>query len=73
MQRGDLEAAAAKYSYLRGLLFIPLGALFILSAPGNWEVGPVRHTWAFLLGALVIGAGWLLVARYYNEHYGRLR
>ena len=43
MQRRELETAAANYSYLRGLLYIPLGALFVLAALGNWQVGPLRH------------------------------
>ena len=72
MQRRSLEMAAANYSYLRGLLFIPVGALCILAALGNWKVGPLRHTWAFLVTAVVIGAAYLAISRYYNENYGRL-
>jgi hypothetical protein len=72
MQRTNLETAAAKYSYLRGLLHLPLGLLFVLAALANWEVGPLRHTWAFPVAALVVGAACLPIARYYNEHYGRL-
>ena len=73
MQRRELETAAVNYSYLRGLLYIPLGGLCVLAALGNWEVGPFRHTWVFLLTALVIGAAALAISRYYNnEHYGRL-
>jgi hypothetical protein len=72
MQRRDLEAAAARYSYLRGLLFIPLGGLCILAALGNWEVGPLRHTWAFLAVAAALGLVYLLINRYYVENYGRL-
>jgi len=72
MQRTTLETAAAKYSYLRGLLFIPAGLLMILSALGNWQVGPLSHSWVFLVAALAIGAPCLPIARYYNEHYGRL-
>jgi hypothetical protein len=72
VQRKDLEAAAANYSYLRGLLFIPVGGLCILAALGNWQVGPLRHTWAFLLALVAIGLAYLAISRYYNEHYGRL-
>ena len=72
MQRRELETAAMNYSYLRGLLYIPLGGLFVLAALGNWQVGPLRHTWVFLLVALAIGAAALAISRYYNEHYGRL-
>ena len=56
MQRRELETAAANYSYLRGLLYIPVGGLLVLSALGNWQVGPFRHPWVFLLVALVIAA-----------------
>jgi hypothetical protein len=72
MQRRNLESAAANYSYLRGLFFIPLGALFILAALANWEVGPLRHAWAFPPAALAIGVLCLPITRYYNENYGRL-
>jgi hypothetical protein len=72
MQRRDLETKAANYSYLRGLLFIPVGGLCILAALGNWEVGPLRHTWVFLVVAAALGLVYLLINRYYVEHYGRL-
>ena len=72
MQRRELETAAANYSYLRGMLCIPLGGLFILAALGNWEVGPFRHTWVFLLVALAIGVVALAISRFYNDNYGRL-
>jgi len=69
MQRGNLEAAAANYSYLRGLFGIPLGVLIILVALVNWGVCPL---WAFLAAVVVAGAACLPIARYYNENYGRL-
>ncbi len=72
MQRRDLETAAANYSYLRGWFYIPGGALAILAALGNWQVGPLRHAWAFLVAVALIGALCLPIARYYNEHYGRI-
>jgi hypothetical protein len=72
MQRRDLETAAASYSYLRGLFFLPLGVVFILAALANWEVGPLRHAWAFPVAAIGLGAVCLPIARYYNENYGRL-
>ena len=73
MERTNLEAAAAKYSYLRGLLFLPLGVLFVLTALHNWEAGPFAPTWVFIGGVGLTGAAWLGITRYYNEHYGRLR
>jgi hypothetical protein len=72
MERERLETAAAKYTYLRGLFFIPLGAWFILAALGNWEVGPLRHAGVFLVAMLAIAATGLPINGYYNEHYGRL-
>jgi multisubunit Na+/H+ antiporter MnhG subunit len=72
MDRTQLESAAANYSYLRGLFFIPLGMLFILAALANWEWGPLRHTWVFFAGVTVVGAICLLLNRYYNDNYGRL-
>jgi hypothetical protein len=72
MQRRELETAAANYSYLRGLFYIPLAGLLALSALGNWQVGPFRHTWVFLLAALAIAAVAVAINRYYNELYGRL-
>ncbi len=72
MQRRDLEIEAARYTYLRGLLLIPPGLLFIVSALGNWKVGPFRHNWVFLVAVVAIGAVYWAILRYYNEHYGRL-
>jgi hypothetical protein len=72
MQRRELEKAAVNHSYLRGLLYLPLGGLFVLAALGNWEIGPFRHTWIFLLTAVALGAVALAISRRYNEHYGRL-
>jgi hypothetical protein len=72
VQRKTLEMAAANYSYLRGLLAIPLGVLLILAALANWEVGPLRHIWVFPVAVALAGAGGLAITRYYNENYGRL-
>ena len=67
-----LRSAAAEYPYLRGLISVPAGALFIVSALGNWQWGPFAHTWVFLLALLLIAGACAAVARYYNEHYGRV-
>src|SRR3954452_25124364 len=72
MERRTLETAAAHYSYLRGLLFIPLGGLLILSALANWQVGPLRETWVFPVAVVALAALCLPVNRYYPAHYGRL-
>ena len=72
MERRQLESTAATYAYLRGLLAIPAGLLFILSALGNWHVGPFRHEWVFVACLLAIGGAHLLVARAYERLYGRM-
>jgi len=73
MERDTLESAGPSHSYLRGLFFIPMGLLFILAALGNWEVGPLTHTWVFIAAALAIGTLCLPINRYYNDHYGLVR
>jgi uncharacterized membrane protein len=72
MERTALESAASKYTYLRGLFFIPLGMLFVLAALGNMSWGPLSHNWVFLAVALAIGLSCIPISRFYNEHYGRL-
>lgn len=72
MDRRDLESAAAKHTFLRGLYGIPLGLLCIIAALGNWAVGPFAQPWFFLLAVLAVFAGTLPIVRYYDEHYGRL-
>jgi hypothetical protein len=71
MERKELESAAASYSYFKGLFAIPGGLLAIVSALGNWAWGPFRHDWVFLAAVLLLGVACLLIARYYDEHYGR--
>lgn len=72
MERTQLESAVAENSHLRGLFAVPLGGLMLLSALGNWAVGPLRHSWVFVACLVLIGAACLPIARYYNEHYGRV-
>ncbi len=72
MERKDLEAAAAHVTYLRGLLAIPLGGLFIINGLGNLGWDPLGHPWIFLASLLVLGAAWQGTNRYYNDHYGRV-
>ena len=73
MERTELETAAANYTYLRGLFFIPLGVLPIVSALGNTGWGPLRNTWVFLAVLAVIGIACLPINNFYNKHYGTLR
>jgi hypothetical protein len=72
MERKHLEAAAAHVTYLRGLLAIPLGGLFIITGLGNLGWGPLVHPWVFVTSLLVLGVAWLGINRYYNDHYGRV-
>jgi len=72
IDRERLQSAASGYPYLRGLLAVPVGALCIVAALGNWEWGPFRRAWVFLVAVLGLAsvAAWIL--RYYNERYGRV-
>lgn len=72
MERTKLESAAAENSHLRGLFAVPLAGLMILGALGNWALGPLRHPWVFVACAVLLAATCLPLARYYNEHYGRV-
>ncbi|MFI1386577.1 hypothetical protein [Embleya sp. NPDC020886] len=75
MDRKSLEAAAADYSYLKGLLSIPTGVLFIIAGVTNMRWGPLDHAWVtWAAGGLMIVAGavYLWVTRYYAENYGRI-
>jgi hypothetical protein len=73
VERTKLEAAAANYTYLRGLFFLPLGVLPIVSALGNTGWGPLRNTWVFLAVLASIGIACLPINSFYNKHYGTLR
>jgi hypothetical protein len=72
MERKNLESAAANYWYLRGLLSIPVGILFILAGLSNLEWGPLSHIWVFGVSVLAAGVAYLGITRHYNETYGRV-
>jgi hypothetical protein len=72
MERKDLEAAAAHVTYLRGLLVTPIGMLFIVTGLGNLGWGPLRNPLVFVGSLLALGAAYLAINRYYNDHYGRV-
>ena len=73
MERTELEAAAANYTYLRGLFYIPAGVLVIVSALGNTGWGPLESTWVFLVVLALLGVACLPINNFYNKHYGTLR
>jgi hypothetical protein len=70
MDREHLERAAVTYAHLRGLLLVPVGALFLLAALANWDVVP---TWALAAGVAVIALLWLVIRREYGTRYGSVR
>jgi hypothetical protein len=72
MERKQFERAAAANHYLRGLLAVPFGLLLIVSALGNMDWGPFGHLWVVPAFILLVGGGYLVLTRYYNEHYGRV-
>lgn len=72
MDRKHLEAAAAANHYLRGLLAVPVGVVLVLSGLGNMEWGPFRHLWVVPAGVVPALGAYLVVARFYNDNYGRV-
>jgi hypothetical protein len=69
VERERYENAVASYSHLRGLLLLPLGALFVVAALANEDIVP---SWVFPIALVVAGAICLLIVRHYREHYGRV-
>lgn len=72
MDRKQLERAAAVNHYLRGLIALPLGAVLIASALGNMKWGPFRPLWVVPVVIGVAGVAYLIIARAYNDNYGRV-
>jgi hypothetical protein len=72
MERKHLESAVADVTYLRGLLAVPMGLLWILTGLGNLRWGPFASNWVFVGCLAAIGAAALAITRYYNESYGRV-
>ena len=72
MERKQLESAAARNHYLRGLLAIPFGVVWIIGGLGNMEWGPFRNLWTVPAGVVLCGGAYLLLMRYYNDNYGRV-
>ncbi len=72
MDRNSLLEAGPTYTYLRGLLAVPIGVLFLLAGATNLEWGPFGSPWLFWIGALSCLAAGVLVDRWYRRHYGRV-
>jgi hypothetical protein len=74
MDRRTLEATAANYPYLQGLWAVQMGLLLPLAGLANLRDGPSGAWVPVVFGAVLLacGAGSLLIARYYREHYGRV-
>ena len=69
MDRRELESAAATYAHMRGLLMLPLSALFIVSALANAAVLPV---WALPVALVPAGLACLAILRHYRARYGHV-
>lgn len=73
MERRDLESAARKVTYLRGLLGIPIGMLFVITGLGNLGWDPLVNRWIFGSALLALAVAALGINRHYDEIYGRVR
>ena len=73
MDRKELEAAAARGTYLRGLLAVPAGLLFLIVGLGNLGWAPLGDPLVFITCLLALGACTVGIHHYYNVHYGQVR
>jgi hypothetical protein len=48
MDPSQLRSTAAEHRYLRGLIQVPIGLLFIAAALGNEHWGPLDNDWVFV-------------------------
>lgn len=80
MDRKQLESAAANTYYLRGLLAIPVGVVWVCTGLANMRGGPFIHPfihpfiqlWVFPVVVILAGAAFRLLTRRYNDYYGRV-
>jgi hypothetical protein len=72
MDTKQLGTAAAEHRYLRGLIQVPLGLVFIVAALGNEHWGPLANDWVFVAALVVLAGVAAAVNRFYDEHYGRV-
>ncbi|MEV4422278.1 hypothetical protein AB0L40_20215 [Patulibacter sp. NPDC049589] len=71
MDHHHLRATATASPYLRGLVAVPGGLLFVVAALGNWGWGPLRHPAAFLVVVACVAAACAVAGRYTRERVGR--
>lgn len=71
MDRNDMEVAAANVTYLRGLLAVPCGILFIVIGLGNLRWGPFISTAVFVATVAALALTALATSHWYNDRYGR--
>lgn len=72
MDRNSLLEAGPTYTYLRGLLAVPIGVVFLLAGATYLEWGPFGSPWLFWGGALACLTAGIGVDRFYRRHYGRV-
>ena len=72
MDTTQLRSAAAEHRYLRGLIQVPVGLLFIVAALGNEHWGPLANDWVFVAVLVLLAGVAAAVNRFYDEHYGRV-
>ena len=73
MDRKTLLEAGPTYTYLRGLLAVPIGIVFLIAGATYLEWGPFGSQWLFWGAALACLAAGVLIDRYYRQNYGRVR
>jgi hypothetical protein len=73
MKRNELTAVVAETTYLRGLITVPIGALFLLTGLGNLGWRPLASPWTYGPCVLVLVLAMWRLQVYYNDTYGRVR
>ena len=72
MDLTNIQRAAADNRYLRGLIQVPVGLLFIVAALGNAHWGPLANDWVFIAVLILLAVAAAAIGRFYDEHYGRV-
>lgn len=72
MERDSLIEAGPTYTYLRGLLMIPVGGLFLLVGAGDLEWGPFGNVWVLWTGVAAMVAAFVFANRHYRTSYGKV-